>query len=760
MLVCCKWAAVIQELRRLAGSPPRAPTESAGAPPEGSPAPAGEPATQPLGALTTEGSLKSPTFFRAVARLGVQAAEALEHAHQFGVVHRDVKPANLMVDGRGHLWVTDFGLARLGGDAGLTLSGDLLGTLRYMSPEQALGQRSVLDQRTDVYSLGVTLYELLALRPAYDGRSREAVLRQLAFEEPPPPRRLNGAVPAELETVILKAMSKLPEERYATAQELADDLRRFLEDKPVRARKPGLAQRALRWARRHRPLVGAAAATLVVAVVALAVSTVFVALERGEAVRQRDTARRAVDEMYTEVAEQWLEQEPEMEEVQREFLLKALRFYQEFARERGTDPAVRLATGTAYRRVGDIERKLGEEAKAEEAYGQAVARFRRLADDFPARPEYREALADGSHHLGLLLARLKRGPEAEEAYRQAVARWEKLLADTPDSPRYQYGLAASLSELGVVLQRGRGRSRGAEDCYRKALSLLGQLVEHTPKPPREAACQNQLGTTLSRLADLPGSRGEPDKHRRLLEGAVRHQRLACKLRPRHPTYRQYLGGQVTRLGRLLARLGNVAGAEAAYREARAIRAKLADDFPRVPGYRADLANDSTDLADLLYAHGRRQEAREAYRQALAVREGLVAAWPAGPGHRRDLAWLLATCLDPELRDAGRAVRLAREAVELAPGGADCLRTLGVAHYRAGGGLAAVAALQKVVKLRSGGDAQEWLFLAMAYWQAGDRKQARFWYDRSLRWMETNKPQDAKLLLARAEAAALLGVTDK
>jgi tetratricopeptide (TPR) repeat protein len=585
-------------------------------------------------------------------------------------------------------------------------------------------------------------------------------LRQIESEEPRPPRRLNPAIPVDLETIVLKAMAKEPQARYATAQELADDLRRFLEDRPIRARKPGLAQRTLRWARRHQPLVVSAAAILVMAVVALAVSTVVVTLERREAVRQRDMARRAVDEMYTEVAEQWLEQEPEMEEVQRDFLRKALRFYQEFAGERGADPAVRLATGTAYRRVGDIECKLGEQAKAEAAYGQAVALFRRLADDFPTRPEYREALADSSHHLGLLLARLKRGHEAQEAYRQAVALWEMLLADTPDSPRYQYGLAASLSELGFVLHYARGRPQDAEDCYRKTLALLERLVAHAPKPPKDAAYQNQLGTTLSRLADLPGSRSDPEKNRQLLEEAVRHQRLACKLRPRHPTYRQYLGSQLTRLGRLLVRLGKVAEAEDAYREARAIRAKLVDDFPKVLGYMADLANDYNDLADLLYAHHRRPEAKDAYRQALALREGLVATSPAAPGHRRDLAWLLATCPDPEFRDADRAVRLAREAVDLAPRGADCWRTLGVAHYRAGDGKAAVAALLKAATLRSGGDGQEWFFLAMAHWRLGDRKQARAWYARSIRWMETHRPHDEKLRLTRAEAAALLGVTDE
>src|SRR5205085_1929162 len=144
-------------------------------------------------------------YFRSVARLGVQAAEALEHAHQVGVLHRDVKPGNLLVDGRGNLWVTDFGLARLGTDAGLTLSGDVLGTLAYMSPEQALGRRGLVDQRTDVYSLGVTLYELLTLEQPFRGHDRQEVLEQIAFREPRPPSRVNRAVPRELETVVLKA---------------------------------------------------------------------------------------------------------------------------------------------------------------------------------------------------------------------------------------------------------------------------------------------------------------------------------------------------------------------------------------------------------------------------------------------------------------------------------------------------------------------------------------------------------------------------
>ncbi len=226
--------------------------------------------TNPIARLATERATSQASFFRLAARLGIQAAEALEHAHQLGIVHRDIKPANLLVDGRGNLWVADFGLAHCQSQAGLTMSGDLMGTLRYMSPEQALAQRLLIDHRTDIYSLGVTLYELLTLEPPFAGIDRQQLLRQIAFEEPRPPRRLNKAIPAELETIVLKAMAKEPAERYATAQELADDLRRFLEDRPIRARRPTWTQRMRKWERRHR----AAVATGVISFVLLLIGAV------------------------------------------------------------------------------------------------------------------------------------------------------------------------------------------------------------------------------------------------------------------------------------------------------------------------------------------------------------------------------------------------------------------------------------------------------------------------------------------------------
>src|SRR5262249_23602104 len=140
------------------------------------------------------------------------------------------------LDGQSQLWVTDFGLARVGTDTRVTMTGDVLGTLRYMSPEQALAKHGLVDLRTDIYSLGATLYELLTLRPVVDGRDREEGLRKLTLEEPAPPRSLNRAISADLETVVLKALAREPGERYATARELADDLHRFLEQRPIRAR--------------------------------------------------------------------------------------------------------------------------------------------------------------------------------------------------------------------------------------------------------------------------------------------------------------------------------------------------------------------------------------------------------------------------------------------------------------------------------------------------------------------------------------------
>jgi serine/threonine protein kinase/Flp pilus assembly protein TadD len=261
--------------------------------------------TKPIAALSTVRSTRDAAYFRTVAQLGIQAAEALDYAHEHGIVHRDIKPANLLVDAESRLWITDFGLAQVQSDARLTMTGDLVGTLRYMSPEQALAKRVVVDHRTDVYSLGATLYELLTLEPAFGGTDRQELLRQIAFEEPRPPRRINKTIAAELETIVLKAIEKNPADRYATAKELADDLRHFLDDKPIRARRPTLPQRLRKWGRRHRAVVTAAAVCLFVIATLGGINSMWWVQRRasahGEATAAIDEATRLLKQ------ERWIE---------------------------------------------------------------------------------------------------------------------------------------------------------------------------------------------------------------------------------------------------------------------------------------------------------------------------------------------------------------------------------------------------------------------------------------------------------------------
>src|SRR5262249_41489142 len=173
-------------------------------------------------------------FYRSVARVGLQVAEALAYAHAQKVLHRDIKPSNLLLDLQGTIWVTDFGLAKEEESDDLTRTGDIVGTLRYMAPERFSGQA---DRRNDIYSLGMTLYELLTLRPAFEEVDRARLIERITREEPPRPRKIDTRIPRDLETIICKAIAKEPADRYATAAALADDFRRFLADRPIHARR-------------------------------------------------------------------------------------------------------------------------------------------------------------------------------------------------------------------------------------------------------------------------------------------------------------------------------------------------------------------------------------------------------------------------------------------------------------------------------------------------------------------------------------------
>ncbi len=204
-------------------------------------------------------------YQRSVARVGIQVAEALDHAHRQGIVHRDIKPANLLLDADARVWVTDFGLAKTEG-AALTRDGTLLGTLRYMAPERFRGWS---DPRSDIYSLGLTLFEMLALRPAFDAADQAVLIEQIVGQAPRPLRKLDPRISPDLETIVLKAIDKEPSRRYQTAAELASDLQRYLEDRPILARRTGAIERARRWCRRNPVVSGLAAAVVLSALVGI-----------------------------------------------------------------------------------------------------------------------------------------------------------------------------------------------------------------------------------------------------------------------------------------------------------------------------------------------------------------------------------------------------------------------------------------------------------------------------------------------------------
>jgi serine/threonine protein kinase/cephalosporin-C deacetylase-like acetyl esterase len=228
---------------------------------------AGDPCRQPAG--TSEPNLRSGTsYFETVARLIAGVADALAYAHEQGVIHRDIKPSNLLLSPDGRLSINDFGLARLLEQPGMTLTGEFVGSPRYMSPEQIAVGRIPLDHRTDIYSLGATLYELLTLQPAFSGERRDQLLAQILQKEPSRPRKLDKRIPVDLETICLKALEKDPDRRYQTAGALAEDLRRYLGRFAIAARRPGPVTRLAKFVRRHRIGVAATAGILVLSTTA------------------------------------------------------------------------------------------------------------------------------------------------------------------------------------------------------------------------------------------------------------------------------------------------------------------------------------------------------------------------------------------------------------------------------------------------------------------------------------------------------------
>jgi serine/threonine-protein kinase len=587
----------------------------------------------------------------------VGVCNTVAYAHARGVIHRDLKGQNIIVGDFGEVIVLDWGLAKVLGSADAeagpppvaveregaeqpTAHGQVLGTPGYMAPEQAAGQPDLVDRRTDVYGLGAVLYEILTGRPPFAGPSTREVLGKVQTEEPVRPRQVWVGAPRALEAVCLKALAKRREGRYATAADLAQEVQRYLADEPVQAYGEPLPVRLRRWGRRHRPLVTAAAALLVTAVVALGVSAVLIGEQkrRADANFQRaeanfQMARDAVDKMLTEVGDKRLANIPLMEPVRRALLEQALTFYQEFLRQNGTDPDLRQQIGRAYLRVGDILQRLGRPADAEDAYRRAVDLLAKLVAEFPAVRGYREDLAQSHHNQGLGLMNLGRLREAESAFQQARALAARLTADAPEGSEPWRDLAHYHSSWGGFCSV-TGRLDEAETAYQEALALLKPLVYADPSATasqdRLAACQQNLGKLYNDTGRTAQAEAAYQEARAIWE-------LLSSNYPGLPDYRDHLALVHNNLALLYGATGRSEQAEAAYEKAVILWERLSEEYPKVPDYQSNPAACQINLGQLFVATGRLPQAEDVYGKARAAWERLVHHYPKVPGYRENLA---------------------------------------------------------------------------------------------------------------------------
>ncbi len=582
--------------------------------------------------VRTDGDWAARQRVRESAELAIQAAEALEHAHGLGVLHRDVKPANLLVDSSGHLWVTDFGLARLHGSGDLTASGDLLGTARYMSPEQAGGGR-ILDARTDVYSLGATLYEMLTGRPAFDGTDRQALYRQISDDEPVAPRKLDPAIPRDLETIVCKAMAKEPDQRYATARELALDLRRYCDDRPIRARRPNLAGRLARWSRRHRKAAVAASALVVAIALGCAAGMARLWQEQRLTMAAFNNARAARAR-------------------ERQALLFAFSVSDQIAGR-----ALARVAAHASAAPGSAS-ALPEAAQDRDFCRTALEYYERIAIADRDDPSTRAVAAAALHRIGFIRTIL-RAPRAREAFQESIALYERLIQSDPASEELRCELAVTHSDL-LVLERQSGRAS-------------------------EAA---------KRLEDV-----------------------------------------VT------------------------LRQGILSDFPANWSNAISLAYFQIELCEQLAAHGRSDEALQVRERIRATAQRAIQEGWSDARVCNNLSWFLGSRPRSAKRDVALAAALARKAVDLAPKCGTFWNTLAVAQYRCGEWSRAEKTLGESMRLRAGGDANDWLFVSMVWHRLGQADEATCWYERSLKWLETHAPRDTQLAAFRAEAESLLGLRE-
>ncbi|MBX3440869.1 MAG: serine/threonine protein kinase [Planctomyces sp.] len=436
--------------------------------------------------------LRSP---QAAARLAADLADAVAYAHSQGVLHRDIKPANILLDRQGVAWLVDFGLAKHADQDSLTRTGNVVGTVQYMAPEQF---SDAFDARSDVFSLGLTLYELLGRTPAYADSNQAALMRRRVSSPPPALRTHARNIPRDLETVVMKACALNPADRYSSAAEFSGDLRRFIAGDPIRARRANPLHRLIRWARRHPTVAGlsALALTLLLSLMAsLAVGKhrTQLALDEMEIQKRRAEGNLTVaigvlDEIMTNVSERGIPRtlrlnleeggaeysDVTLSSADSDLLTSLLQFYDRFAAENET--SLDVETARAHSRIGDIEMRLGHLDRAAEAFEKSISLYERLRTRTPGNEDLLLAHATALNQLGIVRAGSGDIPDAIDSHRMARTLLEG--ADDP-SRRIRFELAQTLSLLGTV-----GWRAGIREIFAGLIANASTQAFLSGPPPR------------------------------------------------------------------------------------------------------------------------------------------------------------------------------------------------------------------------------------------------------------------------------------
>jgi tetratricopeptide (TPR) repeat protein/tRNA A-37 threonylcarbamoyl transferase component Bud32 len=617
------------------------------------------------------------------AKLTETLALAVHAAHQRGIVHRDLKPANvLLVRGESskpttprspltthQLKIADFGLAKETEEASATVTGGVLGTPSYMSPEQAAGRSHEVGPAADIYSLGTILYEMLAGRPPFRGRTPRETIDKVLKEEPPSLRTSRPEVPRDLETVCLKCLHKDPARRYASAKHLAEDLRRFLDGVPILARPVGTAERLWMWARR-RPAMAALTATVAVSLVVLVAGGAYfndllrherdVARgERNEAQRQRQIAqdnaalaearfrqsKQAVDRYYSEVSENVLLDEPGLEPLRLTLLGLARDYYNGFVREHGNDPTVRADRARGLFRLAQITGDVGQWGEAASPLEQARNQFQQLLEQSPGDPGLRAELADTDYYLGRMNRYLYRLDAAEGAYTTALGSWRALRDESAPLPASakdpETEMARVMLGLGNIAS-DRSQFEVALAHYRDSMAIRERLVA---KFPTRESHRRDLAITWNNIAVLHARAGDMA---RTIGAREKSQEVYARLVedfPYRDRFRNDLALSQWNLGTDLHRSGKSAEAATWFDKAAVEWDRLHQTHPAVRLYAAGLANArfSGSQIEVLLSH--EANADRMLSQALIVREKLAADAPNDFEAQADVARCVAERTD-------------------------------------------------------------------------------------------------------------------